>query len=141
MAETAVAAGVKIVSHLLPEDGDGKDRADRDFAGINTLFWSWLKRPGASMQNAIEMVQALEYGKKKADGVINCALVISRPVETTHVDTAAFTKLIGKSRDNMYYTEFEYTSGGSGCLSGARFYAYYKMGDGVYLSVDQLKQI
>ena len=138
MVERAAACGIQIVSHLLPEAGDGKDRADRDFAGINTLFWSWLKQPGASMQNAIEMVQALEYGKKGGDGVINCALVVSRPVETTQVDTAGFTKLTGKSRDNMYYTEFEYVDGG---LSGARFYAYYKMGDGVYLAAAQLNQL
>ena len=55
------------------------------------------------------------------------------------MDTAALSKLTGKIRDNMYYTEFEYTS--SGRLSGARFFAYYKTGDGVYLSAGQLKQL
>jgi hypothetical protein len=142
MADMAAAVGVKITAHLLPEAGDGKDRVDRDFAGINTLFWSWLKRPGASMQNAVEMVEALEYGKNKGDGVVNCALQISRPAEMEGVDTAKFSRLVGKARDNMYYSEFTYAEkDGVLIVSGARFYAYYKMGTGVYLSAKQLQQL
>ena len=64
MAETIAAVGLRVKCHLLPEAGDGKDRVDRDFAGINKLFWSYLKQPGASMQNAVEMTKALEYGKR-----------------------------------------------------------------------------
>ena len=81
MAERIAAVGIKVVSHLLPEAGDGKDRVDRDFAGVNRLFWAWLhvSRPGASMQNAEEMYQALEYGKKVGDGVVNCAVAIAHP--------------------------------------------------------------
>ena len=85
-----------MVCHLLPEAGDGKDRVDRDFAGINKLFWSYLKQPGASMQNAVEMAQALEYGKKEGDGVVNCALEIVRSEQKVPgVDTAAFTAAVG----------------------------------------------
>ena len=85
-----------------------------------------MEQHGASMQNAVEMVKALEYGKKdKGSGVINCALAIDRSATTTGVNTAAFTKLVHKARDNMYYTEFEYGAAEDGglFLSGARFYS------------------
>lgn len=142
MAERVAKVGIKVVSHLLPEAGDGKDRVDRDFAGVNRLFWSWLKRPGASMQNAVEMVQALQYGNKGGNGVVNSALLIDRSAgKTRGVDTRKFTELVGKARDNMYYTEFEYSTPGVGGeiqLTGARFYSYYNMGAGVHLSADQI---
>ena len=144
MAQRIAKVGIKVVCHLLPEAGDGKDRVDRDFAGVNKLFASWLKQPGASMQNAVEMVKALEYGKKdKGSGVINCALEIDRSVTTTGVNTAAFTKLVHKARDNMYYTEFGYgvAEGGGLFLSGARFYSYYKMGTGVHLTMAQMESL
>ena len=143
MAERIAAVGIKVVSHLLPEAGDGKDRVDRDFAGVNRLFWAWLSRPGASMQNAEEMYQALEYGRKVDDGVVNCAVVINHPPAKTSVNTGAFAQLTGKARDNMYYTEFEYGTDETGkiMLTGCRFYAYYKMGEGVYLDANQLKSL
>ena len=143
MAERIADVGIKVVSHLLPEAGDGKDRVDRDFAGVNRLFWAWLSRPGASMQNAEEMYKALEYGKKVGDGVVNCAVAIAHPPTKTSVDAAAFTALVGKARDNMYYTEFEYDTleNGKIVLTGCRFYAYYKMGTGVYLNANQLKSL
>jgi hypothetical protein len=132
MAERIAQVGIKVVCHLLPEAGDGKDRVDRDFAGVNKLFWSYLKQPGSSMQNAVEMVKALQYGRKESgSGVTNCALKIDRSMKPNGVDTAGFTKLVNKSRDNMYYTEFEYcrkNDGGGLELSGARFFSYYKMG-------------
>eukprot|EP00656_Telonema_subtile_P021542 TRINITY_DN2257_c0_g3_i2.p1 TRINITY_DN2257_c0_g3~~TRINITY_DN2257_c0_g3_i2.p1 ORF type:complete len:1156 (-),score=187.26 TRINITY_DN2257_c0_g3_i2:70-3537(-) len=142
MVEAAATAGLRVVCHLLPEAGDGKDRVDRDFAGINKLFWSYLKQPNASMQNAVEMATALEYGRKLGDGVVNCALEIQRSEKKlVGVNTEAFTKLVGKARDNMYYTKFEYKRGEDGisALSGARFYAYYEMGTGVLLGTGELK--
>ena len=78
MAETIAAVGLRVVTHLLPEAGDGKDRVDRDFAGVNNLFASHLKEVGASMQNAVEMTKALQAGRRKGDGVNNCALEIHR---------------------------------------------------------------
>ena len=60
------------------------------------------------MQNAEEMYKTLEYGKKVGDGVVNCAVSIAHPPTRTSVDTPASTALVGKARDNMYYTEFEY---------------------------------
>ena len=45
MAKKVAAIGIQVVSHLLPETGDGKDRVDRDFTGVNKLFWSFLKQP------------------------------------------------------------------------------------------------
>ena len=38
MAKKIAKVGIRIVSHLLPEAGDGKDRVDRDFAGVNQFF-------------------------------------------------------------------------------------------------------
>ena len=144
MVEAVARAGLRVVCHLLHEAGDGKDRVDRDFAGINQLFWSYLKQPNASMQNAVEMAAALEYGRKPGDGVVNCALEIQRSEKKlAGVNTEAFTKLVGKARDNMYYTKFEYKDGEDGAvvLTGARFYAYYEMGEGVLLSAAQLKDL
>ena len=119
---------------------DGKDRVDRDFVGINKLFWSYLKQPGASIQNAVEMTKAFEYGKRAGDGMVNCAIEIARlEGKLVGMDTEAFTHLVGKARDNMYFTKSEYDSGPSGlALTGARFYAYYEMGEGVYLDAATL---
>ena len=144
MAKTVAAVGLRVVCHLLPEAGDGKDRVDRDFAGINQLFWSYLKQPGASMQNAVEMAKALDYGQKKGDGVVNCALEIARVEgKVPSVDTEGFAVAVGKARDNMYYTKFEFTvdSDGSIKLAGARFYAYYEMGEGVHLDASALSKL
>ena len=143
MAERMAEIGVKVNCHLLPEAGDGKDRADRDFAGVNILLQSWLKRRKASCQNATEIYEALQYGKRPGDGVTNCAVVINKPDHAPAVDTVAFAKKVGKARDNMYYTEFNYVGKPDGTitLGGARFFAYYKMGEGVYLNRSELDQL
>ena len=64
------------------------------------------------MQNAREIVAALEAGKREGDGVINCAISINRSMKVKKAcasfSTAAFTSIVGKARDNMYYTEFSY---------------------------------
>ena len=141
MAERMAEVGVKVICHLLPEAGDGKDRADRDFAGVNKLLQSWLKRRKASCQNATEIYEALEYGKRPGDGVTNCAVAINKPLDAPAVDTVAFAKLVGKARGNMFYTGFIYaeaSDGGKISLAGARFFAYYKMGGGVCLNRSQL---
>ena len=143
MAERAAALGIKILCRLLPEAGDGKDRCDRDFAGVKKLLQSWLTRMEASVQNAVEIVEALEYGKKPGDGVVNCAIAINKPDAAQGVNTTAFTRLVGKARDKIYYSEFEYEDGAGGelLLNGARFHAYYKIGAGVALDRAQLDSL
>ena len=64
--------GFRITARLLPEAGDGKDRCDRDFAGCNLLFESWVKPEGRVMMTADDICAALEAGKKP--GVIDYAL-------------------------------------------------------------------
>ena len=145
MAQAAAAAGIKILAHLLPEAGDGKDRCDRDFAGVNALFNSWLKSPGASLQNAEEIVQALEAGRREGDGVTNCAIVVNRPSDaaavTSSFKTKVFSDKVGKARDNMYYTEFHYSEDsvtGVLQLEHLSCFAYYKFGDGVKVSKEDM---
>jgi hypothetical protein len=87
------------------------------------------------MQNTVEMTKALQAGRRKGDGVNNCALEIHRGGQVGSVDTGKFSSVAHKARDNMHYTEFVYEgSGAETKMIGARFFAYYKMGKGVYIS-------
>ena len=139
--------GIPVRAHLLPEAGDGKDRCDRDFAGVNRLFDSYLKQGNKTIQDATEIVAALQYGKKEGDGVINAAIEVVKPMDAVELEksfsTAEFTKRVGKARDNMYYTEFEYSRSVSGTftLTGVVCFAYYKFGKGVRLSSEDLEAI
>ena len=64
--------GFRITCQILPEAGDGKDRCDRDFAGVNKLSQSWVKVERRVMQTADDICDALEA--KQTPEVINCAL-------------------------------------------------------------------
>ena len=102
MTAASAAAELPVVAHLVPEAGDGKDRCDRDFNGVNQLFKSWLKQPKASIQNAREIVAALEAGKRKGDGVINCAIHINRPSgPKSESSTAMFTSKVRSPNPNL----------------------------------------
>ena len=65
-----------MTAHLLPEAGDGKDRCDRDFAGVNKLFDSWVKADRRVILSVDDICDAPEAGV--TPGVINCALETQR---------------------------------------------------------------
>ena len=64
--------GFRITCQILPEAGDGKDQCDRDFAGVNKLFKSWVKVECRVMLTVDDICDVLEA--KKSPCVINCAL-------------------------------------------------------------------
>ena len=130
--------GFRITRQILPEAGDGKDRCDRDFAGVNKLFKSWVKVERRVMQTADDICDALEA--KKSPGVISCALETQRDktkekIWTGGLDTSKFALLAGKKKEDMFFTEiiWEQSSGGWE-YKGMRFFAYHLMGSGVFLS-------
>ena len=137
--------GFRITCQILPEAGDGKDRCDRDFAGVNKLFQSWVKVERRVMQTADDICDALEA--KQTPGVINCALQTQRDkakekVWTGALDTAKFAKLAGKKKEDMFYTEVVWKEDDGGWkYEGMRFFAYHLMGQGVFLSKEQLLQV
>ena len=142
--------GVRIKSHILPEAGDGKDRCDRDFAGVNKLFESWVKVDGRVMVTADDICDALEAGVNP--GVINCALEIQRDAAKEklwagEVDTAKFSQMVGKKKEDLFYTEvvWEKKCDNDGvvdwCFSGLRFHAYHSMGSGKFLSCKDIDAI
>ena len=49
LPHVSVRTGMKLLGHMLPEAGGGKDKCDRDFAGVNHLFNSWISQPGSSL--------------------------------------------------------------------------------------------
>jgi hypothetical protein len=127
--------GFRVTAHLLPEAGDGKDRCDRDFAGCNRLFESWVVVEGRVMATADDITAALEAGKKP--GVINCTVQTERDATTEKVwkdknDTSLFAKLAGKKKEDMFHCEivWEQGLGGAWASKGMRFYAYHQMGKG-----------
>ena len=152
-------ANFKLLAHMLPEAGGGKDKCDRDFAGCNQLFDSWISQPGRSMMNANEICQALEAGKTA--GVSNCALQIQRdkPNEKAwkdKCDTGTFAKLVGKSKDNLFYMELVWDDAWSNAerrqeldettawpvlFKGIRFFAYQGMGAGKFVTATELRTV
>ena len=137
--------GFRITSHVLPEAGDGKDRCDRDFAGVNRLFDSWVKVDRRVMMTANDICSALEAGK--TTGVINCALQTERDKEEEQtwkdaLDTGAFAQLAGKRKEDMFFTELVWEKVGVAWkYTGMRFFAYHLMGTGKFLTAEQLEQV
>ena len=137
LPQISARTGIRIKHHVLPEAGDGKDDCDRDFNGCNILFASYVKVDGRSMTNANEICEALERGKGR--GVINCALAVSKAAVAApefKPDTSKFTKLVGKSKTNLFHTKFEYKEDGS--FSGFRFWVAFGFGEGKFVTAAQL---
>ena len=139
--------GFRITSHILPEAGDGKDRCDREFAGVNRLFDSWVKADRRVMMTANDICAALEAGK--TSGVINCALQTQRNKDEEKVwkdalDTSAFARIAGKRKEDMFYTEIvwqQHDTNHHWESTGMRFFAYHLMGSGKFLTNEQLQQV
>ena len=60
LSQMSSALNFKIVDHVFPEAGDGKDWCDRDFAGINNVIDGFMKVPDSKMTNANEIVIVLD---------------------------------------------------------------------------------
>ena len=158
LPHVSVRTGMKLLGHMLPEAGGGKDKCDRDFAGVNHLFNSWISQPGSSMMNADEICQALEAGK--TPGVINCSINVQRDHEKEKqwkdaCDTGKLAKLVGKSKDNLFYMHIVWDDGAHNATAqhmmsdamwpvgfkGIRFFAYEGMGEGKFLSAAELRGV
>ena len=137
--------GFRVADHLLPEAGDGKDRCDRDFAGVNKLFDSWVKVERRVMLTADDICDALEAGK--TTGVTNCSLQTQRDKSQEKawkegLDTALFAQQVGKKREDLFYIKIEWKQDGQQWVfQGMTFFAYHEMGTGKFLSHQQLQTI
>ena len=144
--------GFKIKNHTFPEAGDGKDRCDRDFAGVNNVIDGYMKQEGTVMVCADDICTALESQKQDDPAayghIINCALKIQRPTAAVKkarkkaLNTKRFATLAGSalspmSKENMYHFEFAYDPSGS--CQGVRAWAYYEpKAAGRYITMEQL---
>jgi hypothetical protein len=137
--------GFRITNQLLPEAGDGKDRCDRDFAGCNLLFDSWVKPIGRVMMTADDICAALEAVKQP--GVINCALQTQRDKVSEKVwkdknDTGIFAQMAGKKKEDTVFLELVWSNKGEDWVFiGVRLFAYHQMGKGKFLSKADLDKI
>ena len=151
LSQMCSALNFKIVDHIFPEAGDGKDWCDRDFAGINNVIDGFMKAPDSKMTNANEIVIVLDSPNEKDPnanaGVANCALKIERPAQAVSdkwrgsLDTKRFSELAGSktvkmSKQNMYHFKFQYSSSG---FVGLRCWAYYEpRAEGKFISKEEL---
>ena len=151
LSQMCSALNFKIVDHIFPEAGDGKDWCDRDFAGINNVIDGFMKAPDSKMTNANEIVIVLDSPNEKDPnanaGVANCALKIERPAQAVSdkwresLNTKRFSELAGSktvkmSKQNMYHFKFQYSSSG---FVGLRCWAYYEpRAEGKFISKEEL---
>jgi hypothetical protein len=145
LAEVSKRTGFRVTAHLLPEAGDGKDRCDRDFVGVNKLFDSWVKADRRVMLSADDICDALETGV--TPGVINCALETQRDeaaekVWKDNLNTGRFAEVVGKKKEDLFYIDLVWEEGETGwqCI-GMRFFCYHEMGTGKLISTEQLREV
>ena len=86
----------RLLGHLFPEAGGGKDLCDRDFADINRLFNSFLKQPGASLRTADDFVEALDALPQTM--VLSCAVKFAKPPEEVKK---------ARAKDALFFIHYE----------------------------------
>ena len=145
LQEVSKRVGFRITAQLLPEAGDGKDRCDRGFAGVNKLFDSWVKVDRRVMLCADDICDTLEV--RATPGVINCALQTQRDGASeklwkAKLYTSRFAELVGKKKEDLFYIDLVWEEHEAVWLCvGMRFFCYHGMGSGKYNTVEQLKGV
>ena len=138
----------RLLGHLFPEAGGGKDLCDRDFADINRLFNSFLKQPGASLRTADDFVEALDALPQTM--VLNCAVKFAKPPEEVKkarakaLKTAVFATAAGcakdkKSKDALFFIHYEEDD--MGAWTGMRVWGHKGIGAGKFIGVEKLKSM
>ena len=143
--------GFIIKEHTFPGAGDGKDRCERDFAGVNHVIDGYMKQDGAVMVCADDICAALESQKNddpaSCEHINNCAQKTQGPTDAIKkarkkaLNTKRVAALAGSttsplSKENIYHYEFEYDP--SGNFQGVRLWAYYEpKAVGKYITAQQ----
>ena len=126
--------GVRIRSVGFSEAGNGKNHTDSELQKEKHHIREYIKLPGASAQNAAEVVHAVQHGKEACGtqgNAFHAQLYVNRTCEVACVEKGSI-----KNISKFYHYEYYY--GDQGKCTGMRAFAYRGVGTGVYYSREEM---